>query len=93
MAQHLQAILHCYGITTPPPNNTPPRKILEKVIGKVSQLVILCNNIIPFYLDQTSFVGSSRGSHEQAVNFKASISGAVGEYVTYILANLCYDNL
>lgn len=37
VADHLQAILHCYGITTPPPSNTPPRKVLEKIIGKTKQ--------------------------------------------------------
>ena len=37
MEEQLRAILNCYGITTPPPADTPPRKVLEKVIGKVSE--------------------------------------------------------
>ncbi|XP_065905812.1 protein FAM98B-like [Dysidea avara] len=35
--EQLRAILNCYGITTPPPADTPPRKVLEKVIGKTKQ--------------------------------------------------------
>jgi len=64
--EQLRAILHCYDITTPPPAGTPPRKVLEKVIGKVSEIYIV-DHVIS-HTDQTSNIRGHTRSHEQTTS-------------------------
>lgn len=82
MEEQLRAILHCYGITTPPPAGTPPRKVLEKVIGKVSDIMIYVVDHVMYMVhhviymldhvilstDQTSTIRGATRSHEQTTS-------------------------